>query len=89
VPERARRRKVDCVDVVERVTDYLDDVLDDHERARIHRHLDGCPDCARVLAQWRTVIALAGRLGDEAVDQVDPTTREQLLAAFRADPPTP
>lgn len=89
VPERARRRKVDCVDVVERVTDYLDDVLDDHERARIHQHLDGCPDCARVLAQWRTVIALAGRLGDEAVDQVDPTTREQLLAAFRADPPTP
>ena len=86
MPERPRRRKVDCVDVVERVTDYLDDALDDHERERIDQHLDECPDCARVLAQWRTVIALSGRLGEEAVDEVDPATREQLLAAFRADP---
>jgi len=89
VPDRPRRRKIDCVDVVERVTDYLDDALDDHERARIDQHLDGCPGCARVLVQWRTVIALSGRLGDEAVDEVEPATREQLLAAFRAEPPPP
>lgn len=88
VPERPRRRKVDCVDVVEAVTDYLDGALDDHERERIDQHLADCPDCARVLAQWRAVVALSGRLGDEVVDQVDPATRDRLLAAFR-DPPTP
>jgi len=71
------------------VTDYLDDALDADERGRIDRHLAECPDCARVLAQWRTVIALSGRLGDGAVDGVDPVTREQLLVAFRAEPPTP
>lgn len=89
VPERPRRRKVDCIDVVERVTDYLDDALDADERRRIDQHLAECPDCARVLAQWRTVIALSGRLGGEAVDKVDPATRAELLAAFRDEPPTP
>jgi len=87
VPERALRRKVDCIDFVERVTDYLDDALDDETRVRIDAHLEDCADCARVLAQWQTVIALSGRLGEEVVDEVEPATREQLLAAFRNEPP--
>lgn len=88
VPDRPRGRKVDCVDLVERLTDYLDDALDDDERRRIDRHLADCEDCGRVLHQWRTVIALSGRLGQEVLDQVQPATRDQLLAAFRAQPPT-
>ena len=88
VPDGPRQRKVDCIDFVERVTGYLDDAVDEDERRRIDQHLETCDDCARVLDQWRTVIALSGRLGDEVVDEVDGPTREQLLAAFRAEPPT-
>ena len=88
VPDRPRRRRLDCIDFVERVTDYLDDAVEDDERARIDQHLEACADCARVLAQWRTVIALSGRLGDDAVTAGDPGTRAELLAAFRAEPST-
>lgn len=87
-PERAHRGKVDCIDFVERVTDYLDDAVGPDERGRIDQHLEACADCARVLAQWRSVIALSGRLGAEAVDEIAPSTREQLLTAFRAERPT-
>lgn len=87
-PERAHRGKVDCIDFVERVTDYLDDAVGPDERERIDEHLEACADCARVLAQWRSVIALSGRLGDDAVAAVDPATRDRLLTAFRTKPPT-
>lgn len=88
VPDRPRRRKIDCVDFVERVTDYLDEAVGADERARIDQHLEACADCARVLAQWRRTVALVGHLGEQVVDEVDPATRDQLLAAFRAEPPT-
>jgi len=89
VPDRPRRGKVDCIDFVERVTAYLDEAVDPDERARLDQHLEACVDCARVLDQWRTVIALAGRLGEAAVDTIDPATRDRLQAAFREEPPTP
>mgnify|MGYP003514451178 CR=1 FL=1 len=54
----------------------------------VRTHLEACADCARVLAQWRSVIALSGRLGDDAVAAVDPATRDRLLTAFRTKPPT-
>jgi anti-sigma factor RsiW len=86
---RPRRRKVDCIDFVERITDYLDDAIPDRDRAAIDRHLAACADCTRALEQWRTVVALTGRLGEEVVDDLDPSTREDLLVAFRAQRPAP
>ncbi len=87
VPDRGPRGKVHCIDLVERVTDYLDGAVDERERARIDAHLDGCADCARVFAQWRLTIGLVGRVGEEVVDELDPATRDVLLAAFRDQPP--
>ena len=88
VPERKRPR-LDCRDVVARVTDYLEDALDREERDRIDQHLGACADCARVLDQWRVTIALVGRLGEEVVEDLGPVTRARLLAAFDERPPTP
>ena len=86
---RPRRRKVDCIDFVERITDYLDGAIPERDRAAIDRHLAACADCTRALEQWRTVIVLTGQLGDDVVDDLEPSTQEVLLAAFRARPPTP
>jgi anti-sigma factor RsiW len=80
---------VACRDFVEQVTDHLDDALAPADREAVDRHLAGCPDCARALAQWREVVVLTGRLADHHVDRLDPATRADLLAAFRARPPDP
>jgi hypothetical protein len=74
---------VPCDELVELVTDYLEGALGDDVVRDIDAHLEICPGCRSVLAQWREVIRLTGRLADTDVDQIDPATRDQLLAAFR------
>jgi anti-sigma factor RsiW len=84
---RPRRAKpVVCRDVVELVTAYLDDALTTAEREAVDRHLEACADCTRILGQWRTVIAMTGRLAEADVARLDEATRAELLAAFRAGP---
>jgi anti-sigma factor RsiW len=73
-----------CNVFVELVTDYLEGALDDADRAWVDAHLAICVGCQTVLAQWRTTIALTGRLREEQVDEVDPETRRALLETFRA-----
>jgi anti-sigma factor RsiW len=40
---RDRRRSLACQQVVEMVTDYLEDALAPADRKRLERHLAGCP----------------------------------------------
>jgi anti-sigma factor RsiW len=76
-----RRRRLTCQQVVELVTEYLDGVMEPARRARFEAHLDGCDGCTAYLEQFRTTVAVAGRL--EASDVPAPVMSE-LLAAFRA-----
>ena len=79
-----------CIDFVELVTDYLEGALASSHRALVESHLEVCPGCRTVLAQWREIIVINGRLGQEEVDDVDPAVRQELIAAFcRAYPPVP
>ncbi len=72
-----------CRQVVELITDYLDDALSAHERARLDEHLSDCDGCATVLDQFRTTIEVTGRLDPDDVDRLDAPTRTGLLGAFR------
>ena len=72
-----------CSELVELVSDYLEDALDAEERARFERHLAACDGCAAYLEQMRMTIAVAGRLRE---DDLDPAVRDRLLAAFRDHP---
>jgi anti-sigma factor RsiW len=70
---------VDCADLVELVTDYLEGTLDEATRAEIEAHLALCPGCDIYLAQMRETIQALGRvpaqsLSDEAI--------AGLMAAF-------
>jgi anti-sigma factor RsiW len=71
-----------CDHFVELVTEYLDGAISDDERARIERHLRGCDGCTRVLAQWREVIRITGRIDDSDVDRLDAGVRSDLMTAF-------
>jgi anti-sigma factor RsiW len=82
-----RRRQshddVDCIDFVELITDYLEDVVPADVRRRIDEHLEACPGCATALAQWKTVIDMSGHLAETDVEALDTATRAVLLDAFR------
>jgi anti-sigma factor RsiW len=75
---------VPCNELVELVTDYLNDALGVQRRTEVDAHLAICAGCRGVLAQWRTVVRLGRRLAETDVDKVDPAVRAGLLAAFRA-----
>ena len=50
-----------CQELVELVTDYLEDALPPAERARFDAHLAECPGCGTYVEQMRTTIALRRR----------------------------
>ena len=73
-------RPMDCNELVELITDYLEGALDDETRARFDDHLQGCDGCENYLQQFRAAVATLGKVRD---DQLDPAFRDRLLAAFR------
>jgi anti-sigma factor RsiW len=71
---------MDCNELVELVTAYLDDALDAGMRARFEAHLLECDGCENYLEQFRSTVATLGRVG---ADGLDPIFRDRLLEAFR------
>jgi anti-sigma factor RsiW len=69
-----------CHQLVELVTDYLEDSLAHDVRARFELHLGVCPGCVDYLDQLRATIRATGQLREESLQ---PEVRDQLLAAFR------
>ena len=73
-----------CIDLVNKVTEYLDGKLDEGQRERIERHLGVCDGCRAALDQFQTVIRLVGRLTPADVERIDALTRDRLMTALRA-----
>jgi anti-sigma factor RsiW len=72
-----------CVDLVDEISAYLDGELDEVERARIERHLEGCPGCQAAIDQFQTVIRLGSRLSAADVAKIDPLIRDRLIGTLR------
>ena len=73
-------RMMTCQELVELVTDYLDDQLDQGQRARFDEHLEECPPCVLSLHEMRMTVEALGRLPAESLS---PAAERELLAAFR------
>jgi anti-sigma factor RsiW len=69
-----------CQELVELVTDYLEDALPAGTRTRFEAHLAECDGCMTYLDQMRRTIALTGRLRES---DLTPAGRAALLALFR------
>lgn len=74
---------MDCDELVELVTDYLEASLDPDTRARVEAHLGACPGCEEILEQFRATVALTGALRPADAAAVDPARRTELLERFR------
>ena len=70
-----------CRELVEIVTDYLEERLSCSDRQRFEEHLGCCPVCSIYLQQIREAIRLTGALRKE---DVPAGARRDLLQAFRA-----
>jgi anti-sigma factor RsiW len=75
-----RRRRFTCQEMVELVTDYLEDSLSWRDRRRFEAHLSGCDHCTEFLQQMRTTVALTGSL---AGDDMSPVRQSEMLVLFR------
>lgn len=71
---------MDCNELVELVTSYLDGSLDPDTRARFDVHLLECDGCANYLQQFRATVDTVGKISGETID---PAFRDRLLNAFR------
>jgi anti-sigma factor RsiW len=75
-----RAPRMSCREVVDLLTEYLEDALPAETRARVDAHLETCPDCTVYLGQLRTTIGVLGRLREDDVPQ---PVLDELMQVFR------
>jgi len=71
---------LDCDQLVELVTAYLDGSLDLDTRERFDLHLAECDGCENYLQQFRTTVSTLGKVTEADLDL---GFREKLLKSFR------
>lgn len=69
-----------CQEVVELITDYLENVLLAETRERLEEHVADCPGCETYIEQIRQIINTVHAIAEEPVS---PTTKQDLLQLFR------
>jgi len=74
---------IDCIELVELVTEYLDGALPDTERLRFQHHVDACPGCAEILEHFRAVIRATGALRPDDAAGLPSDARARMLTVFR------
>lgn len=71
---------MNCRQIVELMTGYIEGALSESDRQRFEAHLAGCDGCTEYLAQLRTTMRLAARTADQPIPAELET---DLLQAFR------
>lgn len=73
-------RELTCQEVVELVTDYIEETMPLDERRRFEHHLSYCPGCVTYVEQVRETIRATGKLPRE--ETLPAELRKDLLARF-------
>ena len=69
-----------CHQLVELVTDYLEDALNADTASRFANHVTGCRGCTEYVEQTRATVRLLGRISCEGLSEL---ATARLRAAFR------
>ena len=69
-----------CQELVELITDYIEEMLPAVERARFEAHLALCTGCRNYLVQTQRTIRVLGVLSE---DSIASAVRDELLGVFR------
>jgi anti-sigma factor RsiW len=73
--------ELSCQEIVELVTDYVEDGMPPEERHRFDHHLSYCPGCVAYVEQIRETIRVTGKLPRE--ETLPPALRAGLVAQFK------
>jgi anti-sigma factor RsiW len=73
-------RELACIELVELLTDYLEDALPPDEAAAVEAHLATCPPCQAHLAQLQATIDALGAIPEQTLPEA---AYDALLSAFR------
>lgn len=69
-----------CRELVELVTEYLENALPATDQARFEAHMNKCKGCRHFVEQIRLTIRLTGKLSQEALNG---PALDELLETFR------
>jgi len=72
--------ELSCQEVVELVTEYLENTLLPERRERLETHLEDCPGCTTYVEQVRLTINMLHQLAQVSAL---PATKQELLQYFR------
>ena len=72
--------ELSCQQVVELVTDYLENALRPELRRQLEAHVAGCPGCKNYIEQMQLTIDMLHQIARESVF---PATKQELLQLFR------
>jgi predicted anti-sigma-YlaC factor YlaD len=70
-----------CQEMIEVITDYLEDALPSDDQQRYERHISYCAGCRAYLDQMRETIRQTGMVPRE--ESLPPALRERIVAQFR------
>ncbi|GAA2394648.1 anti-sigma factor family protein [Nonomuraea africana] len=73
-------KRFTCDELVEVITAYLEDALDQTARDGVQAHLACCEGCERYVEQLRTTISV---LGDPPPEKLQADVYDRLMSAFR------
>jgi anti-sigma factor RsiW len=76
---------LDCDELVELVTEFLDGALDEQAERRVVDHLSLCDGCTTFVEQFRATVDTLGHLPADRITELPGPAREALLAAFREE----
>ena len=76
----ANQNQLNCQEVVELVTDYLEQALLPEMQAQFEEHVAECPGCDTYLEQVQQTIMLLRKLTEQ---QMFPKTKQELVEIFR------
>jgi predicted anti-sigma-YlaC factor YlaD len=74
------QNQLNCQEVVELVTDYLEQALLPEMQAQFEEHIAECPGCDTYLEQVQQTIMMLRKLTEQ---QMFPKTKQELVEIFR------
>ncbi len=72
--------ELNCQEVVELVTDYLEHALLPEMQAQFEKHVAECPGCDTYIEQLQQTITMLRKLSEQSMF---PETKQELLEIFR------